>query len=47
MFTDTHFNFYIKAALREQWLDKEYSAIRISDYYMYGPSTRNVYIERL
>jgi hypothetical protein len=47
LLADCHFSLYIEAALREQWAEAEYEAIRISDCYIYGPSTRNVRVEGL
>ena len=47
MLADAHFSMYVEAALREEWSDEEYSAVRITDCYIYGPSTRNVHIEGL
>ena len=40
-----HFSLFIEAALHEQWPEAEYEAIRISDCYIYGPSTRNIRAE--
>jgi hypothetical protein len=47
LLADLHFSLYIKAALREQWSEQDYKSIRISDCYIYGPSTRNIRIEGL
>jgi hypothetical protein len=47
LLADAHFSFCIEAALREGWSDEEYDAIRITDCYIYGPSTGNVRIEGL
>jgi len=47
LLADLHFSFYIEAALREQWSEQEYQSLRISDCYIYGPSTRNIRVEGL
>jgi hypothetical protein len=47
MLADTHFSLFIEAALAEHWPDEEYDSLRITDCYVYGPSTRNIRIEGL
>jgi len=47
MLADAHFSLYVEAALREQWSEEQYLAIRLTDCYIYGPSTRNIRIEGL
>jgi hypothetical protein len=47
LLADYHFSLFIEAALREQWSEAEYEAIRISDCYIYGPSTRDMRAEGL
>ena len=44
---DVHFSLFIEAQLREVFSDEYYQSLRISDCYIYGPSTRNVRIESL
>lgn len=47
LLADLHFSLYIEAALREEWSEEDYQAVRISDCYIYGPSTRNIRVEGL
>ena len=47
LLADLHFSLYIEAALREEWSEEDYQAVRISDCYIYGPSTRNIRAEGL
>jgi hypothetical protein len=47
LLADLHFSLFIEAALREQWSEQEYQSLRISDCYIYGPSTRNIRVEGL
>jgi hypothetical protein len=47
LLADLHFSFYVEAALREQWPEEDYELIRISDCYIYGPSTKNIRAEGL
>jgi hypothetical protein len=47
MLADAHFSLFTEAALAEHWPDEEYDSLRITDCYVYGPSTRNVRIEGL
>ena len=47
MLTDAYFSLYVEAALREQWLENEYLAVRLTDYYIYGLSIRNIRVEGL
>ena len=44
---DIHFSLFIEAELREELSDEHYQSLRISDCYIYGPSTRNIRIEGL
>jgi hypothetical protein len=34
-------------AVREQWSEEQYLAVRLTDCYIYGPSTRNIRVEGL
>jgi SOS response regulatory protein OraA/RecX len=47
LLANCHFSLFIEAALREQWSEAEYKAVRISDCYIYGPSTRNIRVKGL
>jgi hypothetical protein len=47
MLADAHFSLFTEAALAEHWPDEEYDSLRITDCYIYGPSTRNVRVEGL
>jgi hypothetical protein len=47
MVADAYFSLYVEAALREQWSEEQYLAIRLTDCYIYGPSIRNIRIEGL
>jgi hypothetical protein len=42
-----HFSLFIEAALREELSNEYYQSLRISDCYIYGPSTRNIRIKGL
>jgi hypothetical protein len=42
-----YFSLFIEAALSEELSDEYYQFRRISDCYIYGPSTRNIRIEGL
>jgi hypothetical protein len=44
---DVHFSLFIEAELREELSDEYYQSLRISDCYIYGPSTRNIRAEGL
>jgi hypothetical protein len=44
---DVHFSLFIEAELREELSDEHYQSLRISDCYIYGPSTRNIRVEGL
>jgi hypothetical protein len=44
---DIHFSLFIEAELRKGLSDEYYQSLRISDCYIYGPSTRNVRAEGL
>jgi len=47
MLADAHFSLFTEAALAEHWPDEEYDSLRITDCYIYDPSTRNIRVERL
>jgi hypothetical protein len=47
MLADAYFSLFIEAVLAEYWPDEEYNSLRITDYYIYGLSTRNVRIKGL
>jgi hypothetical protein len=47
LLADLHFSLFIEAALREQWSEQEYQSLRISDCFIYGPSTHNIRVEGL
>ena len=44
---DAHFSLFTEAVLAEHWPDEEYNSLRITDCYIYGPSTRNVRVKGL
>jgi hypothetical protein len=44
---DIHLSIFVEAALREELSNEYYQSLRISDCYMYDPSTRNIRIKRL
>jgi hypothetical protein len=44
---DIHFSLFIEAELREEFSDEYYQSLRISDCYIYGPSTQNIRAEGL
>jgi hypothetical protein len=44
---DAHFSLFTEAVLAEHWPDEEYDSLRITNYYIYGLSTRNVRVEGL
>src|SRR5271163_3537474 len=45
MLADAHFSLFTEAALAEHWPDEEYNSLRITDCYIYGPSTQNIRVE--
>jgi hypothetical protein len=47
MLADAYFSLFTEAALAEHWPDAEYDSIYITDYYIYGLSTRNIHIKGL
>jgi hypothetical protein len=47
MLADAHFSLFTEAAVAEHWPDHEYDSLRITDCYVYGPSTRNIRAEGL
>ena len=47
MLADAYFSLFTEAALAEHWPNEEYDFLRITDYYIYGLSTRNVRVEGL
>ena len=44
---NAYFFLFTEAVLAEHWSNKEYDSLHITDYYVYGPSTRNVRIKGL
>jgi hypothetical protein len=44
---DAYFSFYIKAILRKDRSNEKYNILLITNYYIYGSSTRNVRIKEL
>jgi predicted MPP superfamily phosphohydrolase len=47
LLADAHFLFYIEAALRKDWSNEEYNIMQITNCYIYGLNTRNIYIKGL
>jgi hypothetical protein len=47
LLADLHYSLYIEAAIREEWPEKAYQSIQISDCYIYDSSTRNIRVEEL